>query len=319
MDYATNIDAYWAAFCDTLPRDCRADADELACRLGLVPESGIGWSDVFKHEITLAAPALFASAMRQASPAMVRDAVMAHMLAIIEAFATDRIHDGQTTASASLTRLLEQLGAVRDRSIEALTGLGTSTYPEAVRRALAAISTERALLEDGGPLSFSDYMCLSLGKQAMAFPASIALAEAAGWAPDRRRVIRRILEDITLGLQLSDDVVDWEDDWQHGSAWAVSLSRGTGNNPDRLARHTDFSTTRRLVHESGVLARMLEEARCHYREAAGLATDIGATPVALWAEQQQQKTGQLAELEAESAGYAVRAHHLSAWAAEVLS
>ena len=319
MDYATNIDAYWAAFCDTLPPDCRADADQLACQLGLVPTTGIGWSDVFNHEITLAAPALLAPAMDGASAAMVRDAVMAHMLAIIEAFATDRIHDGQTPPRVALARLLEHLRVMRDRSIEALTGPGTSSYPEAERRVLAAISTEQALLDDGGGLSFSDYMCLSLGKQATAFPASVALAEAAGWTPGRRRVIRRILEDITLGLQLSDDVVDWEDDWQHGGAWAVSLSRGIQAKSGRLHRGSDLAGVRCLVHESGVLARMLEEAKCHYREAAGLATDIGATPVALWAEQQERKTGQLAELEAESAGYAVRAHHLSAWAAEVLS
>jgi hypothetical protein len=35
-----------------------------------------------------------------------------------------------------------------------------------------------------------------------------------------------MLESIGVGLQLHDDVIDWEEDWARGGAWAVALARG---------------------------------------------------------------------------------------------
>ena len=54
-----NIDALWTAFCGTLAEDVQADARRLAHQIGLVPVPGIAWSDVFQHQVTLSAPALF--------------------------------------------------------------------------------------------------------------------------------------------------------------------------------------------------------------------------------------------------------------------
>ena len=102
-----HVDAIWDAFCGTLPEDLRAEAQSLASRVGLVPMAGIPWSNVFKNEVTLAAPALFARAMPSVSHENLVRAVTAHMLAIVDAFATDRMLDGQAEAGAELPRLLE--------------------------------------------------------------------------------------------------------------------------------------------------------------------------------------------------------------------
>jgi hypothetical protein len=319
MDSDLYIDALWDAFCDTLPAGWRDDAHSLALSLGLVPAAGIPWSSVFQHEVTLGAPGLVAAAMPNVPPAAVRSALLAHMLAIIEAFATDRIEDRQVLETAALRRLLGQIRATRDRSIEELSGIGASPYPEAEQRALAAIGAERLLLRDGTALSFRDYTCLSLAKQAAAFPASLALAEAAGWKDRRRQALRRSLEGIVLGLQFHDDVIDWEDDWQQGRAWTVSLSRGLQARASAPDRDSSVHAIRGLVYQAGALARMLDLARRSYRQAARLATVLGAERLGAWAREQECCTGELAKRETESAGYAVRAHQLATWAAEVLA
>jgi hypothetical protein len=125
-----------------------------------------------------------------------------------------------------------------------------------------------------------------------------------------------VVEVILLGLLYFDDAVDWEDDWMGGRAWAVSLSRNgwcVADVPDRA-----HDSVREQVHRSGVIANMVEMARRHYRDASRLASAIGAARLAEWVRTQEALMADAAHKEAKNAGYVVRAHQLSSWAAEVL-
>jgi len=316
MSHLVPIDALWEGFCDTLPPESQDCAKRLALRLGLAPLPEIPWSDVFKHEVTLAAPALFAEAMPQLDPGEVRRAVLAHLLAIIEAFATDRIEDGQVPDTPEVRRLLEHVRLGRDRALEQLTGEYTSEYPEAEARTRAAIGMERTLLEGGAPVSFGDYLRLALAKQSAAFPASMALARVAKWDGSRVQVVRRFLECIAMGLQLHDDVLDWEDDWGSGAAWVVSLSRGLVGSWDPSRA---LEQVRCEIHDCGVQARMLDLAWQKYRQAARMAASRGATRLEHWSRGEERRIRELADQERANAGYAVRAHQLAPWAAMVLA
>jgi hypothetical protein len=119
-------------------------------------------------------------------------------------------------------------------------------------------------------------------------------------------------------LQFHDDVVDWEDDWRNGGAWAVSLSRGRGL-LDLAASggSADMECLRRQVHASGVLATMINLARLRYREAHRIAALLGTDSLSTWACEQEATAAELTEREGNSAGYVVRAHQLSSWAMEV--
>ena len=317
--HSLDVDALWAAFTDTLPPESRDDAAKLAAWLGLAPIAGIPWSRVFKHEVTLAAPALVADAMPDVSPAMVRLAVMSHLLGIVEAFATDRIADAQAVDSWQIQQLLRRLRATRDQAVEALNPHLPSTFPQAERRARAAIATERVLLGDHTPLSFADYHCLSLAKQAAAFPATLALTDVVGWDARRRRVAARVLEGIVMGLQLHDDVVDWEEDWQQGASWAVCLSRGKHVAAWPAERSSDLGLVRLHLQCTGVLTDMLERAGRHFRNSSRLASALGAARLAAWSHTQQRRLEEVTMRERESSGYAVRARQLRAWATEVLA
>jgi hypothetical protein len=318
MDCSVDIDAIWTAFRGTLPVDLEHEARGLARAMGLAPLPDIPWSKVFKHEVTLGAPALFATAIPKATRQMVVEATTAHMLAVIDAFAIDRMLDRQAPGTRQMLRLLEHVRAERDRAMRELTGKRTSSYLDTEYEAVCAINTERLLLQHGVALSFSDYSRLSLAKQAVAFPASLALAKAAGWDGRRQRAAQQVLRGIVLGLQFQDDVVDWEDDWRKGGAWAVSLGRGLGpGNHVPRDRKPDMGLIRRQVHQSGVLTTMMNLARWHYREAHRLAAVLGAHSLSTWAREQETTAAELAERESNSAGYAVRAHQLSGWAMEV--
>lgn len=316
MNYAKHVDAIWSAFSSTLPLELRGEAATLSRAVGLVPIAGIPWSKVFKHEVTLAVPALFADAMPQVAPATVMLATTAHMLAIIDAFAVDRMLDRQATDSPTLRRLLEHVRARRDRAIRELSGEAESPYVAAERDAARAIEHERVLLQNATPASIADYARVSLAKQAVAFPASLALAKAVGWSQRQQRAVEHVLRGIVLGLQFHDDVVDWEDDHRHGGAWAFNLCRGRTQDP--AGPETELDRVRPSVYASGVLATMMNLARLRYRGAHRVAKVLGASSLACWTAEQEAIAAELAEREKNSAGYAVRAHLLSNWAMEVI-
>ena len=89
------VDDLYEEFASGLGGDLAAHARDLPRALRLAPIADAPWSRVFAHEITLAAPALFADAFPGLALLTVRAAVRAHMLSVIDAFGTDRVEDGQ--------------------------------------------------------------------------------------------------------------------------------------------------------------------------------------------------------------------------------
>jgi hypothetical protein len=184
---------------------------------------------------------------------------------------------------------------------------------------IQAIRCERAALLSAQPVDLAAYEAASLGKQCAGILASVALARAAGQDDRRCAALRRTLENVWLGLQMADDVVDWEDDLQRGGAWAVCLMRGRPEAPISGRRPTHATAVRSQVLQSGVLGMMLTRAAAHMRCARRRASVLCAHRLADWAAGQEGRLAGLAAAEERSAGYAVRAHALSAWASEVLA
>jgi hypothetical protein len=189
-------------------------------------------------------------------------------------------------------------------------------YAEADATTEAAIARERAHFGNGGATTFREYEAIAADKQCVGLPASMALAAAAGWDRARIAAVRHILTDAYVGLQMNDDVVDWEDDLTRGGAWALSLARGE---LDGIAAcHPRPDAARALVLSSGVLSSLLARAESRFRCARDRSVSLGLTSLAQWAHEREAAVAELREAEARHAGYAVRAHALHAWALEVL-
>jgi hypothetical protein len=322
MTFQSQIDGMYAAFCHTLPAALREFGRTLPYRLRLVPIPDAPWSQVFGNEVTLAAPLLVAEAMPHVHPGAVRDASLAHLLAIVDAFGTDRIEDGQVTPSSDLCEVLRRIRRSRDQALARVCPSDTDPsvdFARADTEMTRAMRLERGIMKYGDAVDFARYETISLGKQAVGFPACMGLAYAARWTEDYRKSLHRMLASIALALQFHDDVVDWEDDLRRTGAWTVALAR-----PDRTGfpvreRPTERNPVRRMVHESGVMARMLGESHRNYRAARKRASVMGLHQIASWAIVKETKAAHLAKMEREHPGYAVRVHTLSPWAAEVLA
>jgi hypothetical protein len=312
-----SIDALYDGFVQSLPQPLSLFARSLPHALKLAPVVTARWSDVFNHEITLGAPLMIAEAFPRADLELVRSATLAHALAVIEAFGSDRVADGQVDSTPQLVAVLAHLARARD---EAMGDLGCSGEAE-MRRAdaltRAAVAEERVLLATRRAASFADYERVSLAKQAVGFPASVALVRALGASGVQVQRVQGILEGASLGLQFEDDVLDWEDDLDKGGAWASSLAA-----TERVYPHHDGiepEAVRRAVHGSGALQRMLEHSRLRYRSAWQHARALGARRLFAWAHAREGRLVALIPLEAKHAGYSVRVRQLSPWASEVFA
>ncbi len=314
------VDELYEAFADGIGGPLGESARDLPRALSLAP-TAVPWSRVFSHEVTLGAPALFGEAMPDVDRNVLRDALFAHLLAVIDAFGTDRIEDEQIDASPAVFAVLGRARQERDRALTRV--FVGERRPEGCDFRLAdaitarAVRNERSIVLSGRPVDLDMYEAESLGKQRAGVLASIALAHVAGWDAGRCETVRLILESIAIALQLHDDVVDWEDDLKRGGAWAVCLMRGNpvSGEIDRRGRRDSM---RAQVLESGVLGIMLSRACIHMRRARRRATAVGAKRLAGWATVQELRLQSLAAAEIKSAGYAVRARALAAWASEVL-
>jgi hypothetical protein len=310
------VDDLYEAFADRIGEPLSASARDLPRALQLAPRA-VPWSRVFSHEVTLGAPALFAEAMIGVPRSVVRDAVLAHLLGVVDAFGTDRIEDEQIDASPSVFAVLSQARRERDRAIARVYGAAPppdGDFRATDAQAIRAIRNERAVLLSARPVDIKAYETASLEKQGTGILASVALARVAGWSDRKCRAVRATLGSVCLGLQIADDVVDWENDLQRGGAWAVCLMRGQG--PSSGLRMKE--PIRNQVLRSGILAVMLKRAWVHMRSARRLSTVLAVKRLASWAGDQETRLAALVAAESRSAGYAVRAHALSAWASEVL-
>lgn len=330
-----SIDRLYSSFLATIPTALAELGRDLPHVLGLSPRAGLGWDDVFSHRVTLSAPDLLSEGFqaRMGERAAehrerLQDATLAHALSVIEAFASDRILDGQIVSTSELVALVEELRVARDRLLERVFP-GTSLACRAAdETTLQAIREERALLGRFAAVSFQDYERVSLGKQAVGFPASTALLRAFGATERQVRQAELSLRGVWLGLQFEDDVADWEDDFKRGGgAWPVSLARRRVTNPatpvptPREAHHrpTEPNMVRRRVLDSKVLHSMLTAARRQYRAAYRHARALGATELSSWAEGRMQRLDEVLPLEARHAGFVVRSRQLASFAAEVLT
>ncbi|HEX3771303.1 MAG TPA: hypothetical protein VHV30_10580 [Polyangiaceae bacterium] len=320
------VDELFEVFADRIGEPLGEIARDLPRTLALAPAASVPWSRVFSHEVTLGAPALFAEAMQELDPTILRNAVLAHLLAVIDAFGTDRIEDLQIEASPTLFAVLGQARRERDRAVGRIFPGGVPAefdFRAADALTMRAIRSERIALLSGRSIDLEGYERAALDKQCAGIVASVALARAAGWSASRRRTVRLTLESISLALQLADDVVDWEDDLRHGGAWAVSLARGLQQPTSGVMRIEGADdppqSIRERVLQSGVLVAMLTRAWVHMRRARRRAAALGARRLATWAASQEEKLRALAAAEAANAGYAVRAKALAAWACEVLA
>ncbi len=319
----TSIDALYAGFVGVLPDGLRPVAQDLPYVLRLSPVPGQPWSAVFNHAVTLEAPRLFAASLPHADGELVRRAVLAHALSVIEAFGTDRILDRQVESTPHLLALLSELRRARDTILDGVWPGSVAIAQAADRETNEAIREERSLLSRISAVTFEEYRRISLAKQAVGFPASLALARAAGAAPAQVEQIKRTLSGVWLGLQLEDDAGDWEDDWRRGTgAWAVSLARRrleTVKDQAADERPTEPDLVRRRVHRMRVLYSMLRSARHQYRTAWRYARSLGAEPLVTWTAQKLHRLDGLLPLEARHPGYVVRALKLAPWASEVLT
>jgi hypothetical protein len=312
------VDDLYEEFASGLGGDLAAHARDLPRALRLAPIANAPWSRVFSHEITLAAPALFADAFPDLPLLTVRDAIRAHMLSVIDAFGTDRVEDGQVRLTGESLRVLEAIHRERDVTLLRVASArrGFSLDPCSIDRSAAqAMATERELLRQAAGVDLATYERVSLGKQAAGVEVTCVMAHVAGCPEPKLRAIRSTLESAALALQLHDDVVDWEDDQARGGSWVVSLLKGSASS----AGEASATPLREQVLSSDVLLRMLARARWHMRAAAARARAVGAAPAAAWAASRAEKLSTLVAAESRSAGYSVRSHALSAWATEVLA
>jgi hypothetical protein len=320
MNVSDLVDDLYEAFVDGLGDPLAAYARDLPRALGLAPRANCPWSDVFSHDVTLGAPALLSERMKL-PPEVVRDAVLAHALAVIDAFGTDRVEDLQVPGSPELLAVLGRARRQRDRAIGRILGgppPPDCDFAHADALTTKALRKEREVLLASVPVDLDTYERQSLEKQSAGIVASVALARVAGWDQRLRRAVRATLESVALGLQAYDDVVDWEDDLSRGGSWTVCLMKGR-RAAETADRQTEGARLRAQVLRSGVLLGLLDRAVHHMSAARRRASALGAESLAAWAASRRERFETLRNAESASAGYAVRAHALSAWAGEVLA
>jgi hypothetical protein len=286
----------------------------------MAPATGTPWSEVFGHEVTFAAPAMFAEAMRQVSKEQVRDATLAHTLAVIDGFATDRMEDSQIPRSFQLAELIVQVRMARDRALGrvVLRRNEATSFAVSHARMIAGVRAEGRVFGGCEPADFERYERIAVAKTALGIPASVALAEAAGFSEAECRAVSKTLESTWLGMQYHDDVVDWEDDYQRGNAWAHLLAQQIVSERKTEARSDERTSARAMVLESGVLGEMLERSFRHFRAARKRSEALGVRGLGAWAKAKEEHAQMLAHSERCNAGFALRVHALSPWATRVV-
>ena len=179
-----------------------------------------------------------------------------------------------------------------------------------------AIRAERAMLLSARPVDLVEYESASLDKQCAGILASVALARAAGWTERRCRAVRATLE---IGVARPPNRRRRRRLGRRRPAgWRVGrlLDEGAGHafqHPGQgvhprpgapVGRPGCHAPARLRAHARGASSR---------RRARGPPTGL------LGRSSKKTVLEGLAAAETRSAGYAVRAHALAAWASEVLA
>jgi hypothetical protein len=295
------VDGAWDTFAGSLPEALRASADDLPVTLRLAPRP-LPWSRIFHQEVTLALPYSFAEALPEATDDALERALTAHVLGIVAAFTADRLDDGQVEATPELIGLLEHLRAARDRAIDSFDAPADDprfSFRAADAATAAANRAEGEHLATGRPSDFAEYRRHAVGKQFLAFPATMCLARSCG-LPDRDLdAVASMCLAMALGLQFRDDATDWEDDHREGRSWVERLT-------PRSRSAADLPALRERVATHGVLVWFLGAAAREFDQAARIAAALGAPRVEAWGRRQAQVTRDLAQAEARQPGHTVR-------------
>lgn len=295
------IDSAFARFVATLPGTLAGVARDLPYRFGLTPNPGTPWSRVFNNAAVLGFPALLLGDRPVAQE--VRDrAVEAHLFSIIAAFGVDRIEDGQITVGVDERAVIDLVRRARDRALAPLLAgapEGALTFADGERVTAESVEDERAVFTGCVQPTLERYLDVSLKKQGLAFPASMAAAAAAGWSAEEQAHVEALVAGAALGLQYRDDVVDWMDDFELGASWPVALL-------ERAPAEATVEAIEQQLHAEGQLVRLLEMSSEAFRQAGVAAERLGAAALANWADGQSEQTAALAEREAASPGAAVR-------------
>jgi hypothetical protein len=304
------VDALYEAFSRSLPEDLRGEARRLAYALGVARELDVPWSAVFRDAVTLGAPLLVADAAPGLGGAVIQDAVMAHLLAMIGALASDRIHAGMFARARLFEEVLDHARVARNAAIARVAAEDARAYDDADEEASEAVADERRILRSGCAIDLDRYLAVARAKLRRGAPASLALVRAAGWEPRARESLARLLDSVWMAQQLHDDVIDWERDAARGGAWAVALAGGAAS----LPRDADGIAVRGAVLASGVLARLLTASARRCAAARRRARALGLLRLEAWAREREATLRELARREGESPGFADRSRALSAWA-----
>lgn len=308
-----DVDSVYLDFCNDLPEAVRHTATTLPFQLELASE-GVPLSRAFPYEFTLAAPRLVADGIPFLSSQTVRAAVLAHILAVLEAIALARLASRRISNTPELCKVLSHFRSARnDACCSAEACMPEARFDFAFDRFEQAIAIERSVLEGTQPADFALYDRLTAAKQSVMLPASSTIALQVGWSPAKRHALRQMLTAIACGLQVYENVVDWEDDHIRAGAWPCVLCAALA--PDGLRKGSE----RGWVLDSGVLAVLLQRAYLHFAKAQRLAGSMGLCGLERWASAQTVAFHDLYQAESKYAGYAVRATALRVWAEEVLT
>jgi hypothetical protein len=302
MTLVERIDELYEAFARRLGPSLTASARDLPRALRLAPTAR-PWSHVFPHEIMLGAPALFSESLPGVPSSLIDDAVLAHMLAVIDSFGTARIEDERIEASPQVFAVLGQVRRERDRAMMRLysrTPFAERDFRSSDAMTIRALRRERAVLKSAYPVDVELYERMLVGKRCSGFLASVALARIGGFGPRGCRAVRATLESVCKGLQICDDVAEWEAELNRGGAWATCLMRGAPAPPHSGKHSRRRGGVRAEVLESGVLERMLLRARLHMRAARRRAAALGAERLARWAAAQETRIGGLMAAETDN-------------------
>jgi hypothetical protein len=297
------VDDLYGAFADRIA-PLSASARDLPRALRLAP-APVPWSQVFPHEVTLGAPVLIGEVLPGVAQGLTRDAMLAHVLAVVDSYGTARIEDERIEASPAVFAVLGRARRERDRAMERLfsrTDLADTDFRAADAMTIRAVRRERAMLQSSYPVDLDLYERTLLDKTCSGVVASVALARIGGLGARRCRAVRATLESVALALHAHDDVVDWEADLERGGTWTMCLMRGTSAPPKSGKHARGGAGARTEVRGSGILEQMLVRARVHMRAAKRRAGALGALRLASWAAAQEARLESLVAAEADGAG-----------------
>lgn len=291
------IDEIYEQFTRTLRPSEQPHARALPHTLGMAPTRDTRWGQVFSQDVVRALPIFLTEVLPPGCDDLLYDALTAHALAIIAAFAVDHIQDGQIARPPrEVLRVVNELRRARDAALERLGparcdplfdyAIGEWDLAEVARM-------EQRFLREGARADFEVYDRVALEKQYAAFPAAMRLALAAGFPAERLELVRASVAGIALAFQMIDDVQDWKEDLDRGGSWPLALVME--------ARDADADEVRRLF-ASGILSRLDERAADALGDAARAADALGATRLARWAEAERSAVLTYAARERETLG-----------------